>query len=490
MMRKFIKTSYIIFSVVLALFVGVLFCLPTNSFVQNNLVSSTAQKLSTYEDGTTGSTAYLKLHSNYSKLTANAFSGTLSANSTFTIYISNTFTQTSDAATYSFSLAEGLAEASAKFAFGQDSQFTLLDFSNTRTGNVQYMKTLASSATEIQLAEFANGTNVFAPSTVTVGQTNTEELQFIINLAGASTSPAAGTYYFIVYRTVGTTKTAIGYKQLTFNNETTSFTFTTTTTHQTMLSDCTETITLTFAPTDPSYSGLNGRGTGVRLRVSSPANTTLPATTSFVLKYNNEPQGDSTTLSKSFAFDFTQASYTLVAEVTIPYLNGISDGSYTFAFDVFDKDTNAVIATTSASFNFINVNYKVRATTYIQHDIQDYSKSVVYTIGESLAAICHIEEDLPAGTTMVLKLEKRNANQTTYTLYATNLNLEITQMRTRFATVTSLDESIDLDEAFVYGTAIEDEMVLRFHIEVYDRNGDLQSTTNSYVAVVSSIAEV
>ena len=484
-MRNIIKKFNIVFSIALALFVGVLFCFPANNNDGGRVVLSQAEKLGAYVDGSTGSTAYLKLHSEYSKLTSNAFSGSLSTNSTFTIYISNTFTQTNDASSYSFALAAGLAENSTKFALGQDSQFTLLDFSNSRTGNVLYTKTLAASETEVQFSEFAQGGNVFTPSTVTAGQTNTEEFQFIVNLSMASVKPTAGTYYFIVYRTTGETKTAIGYKEITFNNQTTSFSFTTTTSHQTMLSDSTESITLNFVPSDSNSSGLNGTGTGVRLKVISPTNTTLPATTSFVLKYGGVQQGDTSTLEKTFAFDFTQSSM-MTAEVMVPYQSGLADGAYTFAFDVFDKDLN-IIATATATFSFINVNYKVRATTYIQHAQQEYSKSVVYTIGQSLSAICHIQESLPAGTTMQLKLEKRDANQTTYTLYATNLNLEITQMRTNFATVTSGDNSINLTEAFVYGTAIEAEMVLRFNIQVYDRNGTLQSTTNSYVAVVEDI---
>ena len=501
-MKIFGKKSYIFLSLTLALIFGLMFCLPTK--ILNNqepLISGVASATNAYVDGSSTATTYLELDNQYAKLDGtNSFNGTISTNSMFTIYIGNTFTATSEPVSYSIALTTGLLENSPKFALSGETKLYLLDYSNDRTGialdsgnnRYYYTKTLGASQTEIPLTEFANtsGGSPFAPATI-ASDDNTEELQFILDFSSATTKPTAGTtYYFMLYRTVGDTKTVVGYKTLTFTNEATSFTFTATPAHATMLSDSTESITLNFAPTG-SYSGLNGSGWGVRFRVTSPANTTLPSTTRFILKYGGDPQGDTTSLEKSFAFDFTQASYTLVAEVMIPY-GEIASGNYAFAFDIFDKSSQSIIATATASYSFVNVNYKVKATTYIQTDINEYEKSVVYRIGDSLAVICHIiENNLPAGTTMKLSLEQRNANQTTFTLYDNNvnLNLDITQMRTRFITIDDDNEANDpnkiyLAKAFSYGTAIESEMVLRFHIEVYDRNGDLQSTTNSYIAVV------
>ncbi|MBQ7579589.1 MAG: hypothetical protein IJT25_03575 [Clostridia bacterium] len=483
-MKKISKTKNIILSLILCLAFGLIFCLPNvNIGGDKNIISEKSNVLKDYVSGFDGSSAYLALNSNYAKLTEDTFSGTISTSSVFTVFVSNSYTNGGEDVSYSFSLAEGTAENSTKFNFGVDTSFTLLDFSNTRNGmssNNNYTKTIASASSEVALTEFANGANVFAPSIIQNGLNN-ERFQFIISFGNCNSTdmPTAGeTYYFIVYRNTRNTKTAIGYKEVVFTDQATSFAFTSSTLHQSILSDSTENFTLNFNPSNANSSALNGVGSGVRLKINSPANTTLPSTTSFVLKYNNVQQGDSVSLEKSFAFDFTQSS-TMVAEVMIPYNSGLADGNYTFAFEVFDRNAN-VIATATQVLSFINVNYKVRATSYVQDAELVFHKSVVYTIGESLNATCHIEENLPEGSSMKLRLEKRQANQSTFVLYDTDLDLEITQMRTRFASVSTPS----LQKVFHYGTSITAEMVLRFHIEVYDRNGDLQSTTNCYFAVV------
>ena len=445
MMKIFKHKGFILLSTFLALVVGLMFCLPTAKNEGDGAVlSGSVSGVNAYADASSTSTVYLALDSHLEKLTSSTtqFNGTISTNSVFTLYISNTFTATTTPVSYSIALTTGTTENATKFNFGADTWFELLDYSNTRTGSV-FLKTLAGSTNEVLLSEFfaPGGSTQFSPATV-ASASNTEEMQFLVDFSSASAKPTAGTtYYFMLYRTEGSTKTVVGYKALTFTNQNASFTFTTTTAHQTMLSDSTESITLNFAPAS-SYSGLNGSGWGVRLRVISPANTSLPATTRFVLKYLNVQQGDSTSLEKSFAFDFTQASYTLVAEVMVPYASGLTDGTYSFAFDIFDRSSQSIIATATATFSFVNVNYKVRATTYIQTDDNAYSRSVVYTIGESLAAICHIEENaLPAGTSMVLKLEKRNADQTTYTVYDNNVNLNLDCPRPPPSSPTSFREA-------------------------------------------------
>lgn len=380
------------------------------------------------------------------------------SNSVFTVQFNTSFVPQTSNPTYTLSLNDNNA-------FPAGTQFILRDYtSNVKT----YMFTTSSQQSVIYLEDFAYGQTSFQTN-YTAGLAVNECLQITVNLS--NTSLNTGSYTLTLSRQDGNTTSLSA--NFTIVSEQTTFSISAQKTNETVYTDSTERVSLTITPSNSTDNTVSQKGRGIR--VSFVGDVSLPETTKFELYQGDTKIGDDWAQEKSFAFSTTTQS-TVYLDLTIPS-SVIADGDYSLLIELYTED-GGTLAQTTITFPVLNVNYKTKLTNMVNNG-QGFSKNLVYYIDLSTAIAFDVEESLPDDATVTYFVEKRNMSDG-FDIQGSSTSQSIAEFRN------SCSNQNGLNCGFVYQEELSVEGVYRFCLQVYDRNGDLQSTSYCYFVVAEA----
>ncbi|MBO4569632.1 MAG: hypothetical protein J5689_00230 [Clostridia bacterium] len=431
--------------------------------------------------------SYYKSGENLTPITTTGNGTNVPDNGVFTIKFTGQYTVPaytsggSDPATVRYNLALcSNSEGTTSKYYPQNTYLRLIDFSSGNYDDYVYLRTVANDETSvISLSTFAHGSYTFRDGyALTVGATETENFQFIIDLSQTEFT-ISNDYYFILNRVVTTdsavTTTKVGSVKITFVHVTTTFTLASSFTGNFYTSsnnafDLTITPTLTNATSDLMFSQY---GRGVKVEI---VNNAIPALTSISAIYNNETYGNDWSNVKPVLFSTDQVSHVTI-KMNIP-TGVIANGNYTFRFTLFDEYNRTLATTTTSAITLVNTNFSINPKSYISES-GAYSENFVYKKGTSINIAFDITSTLPNDTTFTTQIQRRDYN-------LDYNNVTISGLTQNFA-YSSLNTTSPLTRAMVFNLSNVSEItegVYRLKIDVINANGETAYTAYAYFVVI------